>query len=514
MILYDVVSSYHLLNALVRSCKDEGWKVLVCSKWLAEKISDMNALLAFFDKVEVADSNYRFQKHTTPETRAYYESLVGSLNSFDEIYVWAAHYSMGVLLSEINIPFIFCEDAAGLLSRPNVIKRIEANHFPSHEYKEYKDSLGLYDGQSSLIKNKLCNVKAQSNTFLDNANIIDFDIVTELANLPAEKRKSIQRVFDADIEIDIPDKAALLLTENLVLLNQASFENQILAYQLIIDFFFPTYSLVIKPHPDDLIYYKRLFPEAEVVRSRFPVEFAPFVFSGKPSCIATVSSTSIFNLQGHYDHIFELNKDFLDDVEVIYKYYCAIDFAKKLDLPIVCFGANEQLVLELEELLCIKHTNRHTSNCELRDGCVLLVDDVTNLGEDGRKLVRETLELLDDSSCAVLINSKHDFCWYTYECRYFWDSITPIVLKKQSRNSRREDFYASLDDEIMYVYSKNERIVKMLNKDTLNIDLNHTGITLEKKTLNAYEERIKMLEGILAATEQRLLYYIEKEKTK
>ena len=43
-------------------------------------------------------------------------------------------------------------------------------------------------------------------------------------------------------------------------------------------------------------------------------------------------------------------------------------------------------------------------------------------------------------------------------------------------------------------------------------ELPHAGIDISKIPLADDQERIKMLEGILEATEQRLLYYIDRVK--
>lgn len=42
-----------------------------------------------------------------------------------------------------------------------------------------------------------------------------------------------------------------------------------------------------------------------------------------------------------------------------------------------------------------------------------------------------------------------------------------------------------------------------------NKKLDHTGIELSIENLTPEQERIKVLEGILEATEKRLLYYIK-----
>lgn len=52
----------------------------------------------------------------------------------------------------------------------------------------------------------------------------------------------------------------------------------------------------------------------------------------------------------------------------------------------------------------------------------------------------------------------------------------------------------------------------MVKEMNIEKTLSHTGVKVSKVTLSPEQEKIKMLEGILAATERRLLYYIEKEK--
>ena len=45
---------------------------------------------------------------------------------------------------------------------------------------------------------------------------------------------------------------------------------------MFVDYFLPGKNLVIKPHPDDLMYYSQIFPDAQIIREKFPSEFIPF----------------------------------------------------------------------------------------------------------------------------------------------------------------------------------------------------------------------------------------------
>ena len=90
--------------------------------------------------------------------------------------------------------------------------------------------------------------------------------------------------------------------------------------------------------------------------------------------------------------------------------------------------------------------------------------------------------------------------------------MKPIVLSKELFGEKKEDFYADLDDDVIYIYSKNKEVMKLIDEINIEKNLQHTGISINKMNLTPEQERIKILEGILAATERRLLYYIEKEK--
>ena len=85
----------------------------------------------------------------------------------------------------------------------------------------------------------------------------------------------------------------LLLTQQFANLGQLTFSEQILIYQTLFDYFLENRKVLIKPHPDDILYYHRLFPEAEILREVFPAELLPMAFDRLPESICTISSTGI-----------------------------------------------------------------------------------------------------------------------------------------------------------------------------------------------------------------------------
>lgn len=510
MILYHITTTYHLLSAMIYTKKKSEKSTALCSVWIREKFPKIDELKSFFDEVIFADFNYRFF-HTDKETARYFENLIGDPKRYSEIYVWGAQFSFGFFLNYRNIPYIHCEEAAGIDSRPDILRNIEKKEALKSRFWEQCDSYGAYDGSGVNVQKRLYNKSAQTEDFQVDDSFIDFNVVSELYALTGNERNKIINFFNIPTGICIRKDATIILTQHLANLGITTFEGQALLYQIVVDYFFDEASLVFKPHPDDLMYYKQLFPEAEIIHERFPSEFMPFIFDNQPECVATISSTAIFNLRGHYPKVFELDTRYEKDYPFTHRYYAALRIVQKLGLNVVCYNANELLAQRLTETL-----GEHAplvKNELLKDESpmMLLIDDVTLKGEAGRAEVLSLLQNLDDDSCAVLINSKSDYCWYSYEHRDIWKDMAPIVLRKTAFEPKSEDFYASEQDEVLYIYSKNREILKMAKETEITKDLIHTGIKVESMKLDSKDERIKMLEGILAATEKRLLYYIEKE---
>ena len=511
MVLYHITSTYQLLCAILHRRRHCQKTVALCSEWIRQKYPQTEKLEEFFDEVIIADFNYRFF-HSDKATIKYFQALIGKPERYSEIYVWGAHFSFGFFLNYLHIPYIYCEDAAGMISRPYVIRNIDKNDSIKSRFWEACDRYGAYDGTGVNVQKRLYNKSAQTEDYKVDDSFIDFNVVSELYALTENERNKIIDFFNIPTGICIRKDATILLTQHLTNLGITTFKGQALLYQIVVDYFFDEASLVLKPHPDDLMYYNSLFPGAQKIRERFPSEFMPFIFDNQPECVATVSSTAIFNLRSHYPKVFELDTRYEKDYPFTHRYYAGLRIAQNLGLNVICYNSNELLAQRLSETLGEHAPSVKKEKYIDERPAMLLIDDVTLKGEDGRAEVLALLQDLDNDSCAVLINSKSDYCWYNYRHRQIWKDMAPVVLKKTAFEPKSDDFYESEQEEVLYIYSKNKEILKMAKETEITKDLIHTGIKVESMKLDSKDERIKMLEGILAATEKRLLYYIEKEK--
>lgn len=511
MILYHVITTYQLLCAMTINAHNKQRGVLLMPEWIKNKFQNSAHLSKCFKKVIINDANYRFL-HSEKENKEYYESLLGDIKEYDQILVWGAQFSFGVFLEENKYRYIYCEEATGMLSRSYILKHIDCLSVSKKDYYEYTKELGLYDGRGLGVKKIICNFEAQ----LENFNcdgMQDFNLVKELNMLSKEERNDIISFFTDLSKIQLPNKSNIVFTQHLANLRLITYEQQILMYQIFVDYFSKGLNIAIKPHPDDLIPYSRIFPDATIVRERFPSEFLPFLVDNQPKKISTIYSTAIYNLRGYYKDVFELDMQYEKLYSRTHRYAMAIEIAKKLDNKIYLYGCYEVLMEKLAELISCDVHIIHDLEQFPQDG-VVLIDDIDSLEHEVRQKLQNILGSLSKNNTVIFLNSLNDYCWYSVNNKEIWEHIKPIVLKKQQIIGMEdyEYFYESLEDETMYVYSYNEEILNSIGSMKMNKQLDHVGIIVTKEDLSKQEERIKILEGILDATEQRLLYYINRVK--
>jgi hypothetical protein len=131
MILYQIVSTYHLLCAIVHKTKYHKDKqcVLIVPTWITEKFPHYQSLEKYFSKIMVMDMSKKFSSVYPKKIVAMCDDLLKSNNvnikDFKEIHAMACHYHFAAYLAIKNIPFYFWEDASGVLSRPYILEAIE-----------------------------------------------------------------------------------------------------------------------------------------------------------------------------------------------------------------------------------------------------------------------------------------------------------------------------------------------------------------------------------------------------
>ena len=245
-----------------------------------------------------------------------------------------------------------------------------------------------------------------------------------------------------------------------------------------------------------------------MIRGKFPAEILPFLFEKRPKVVATVSSTAIYSLQPCFERTLNFNYEFSHykkQFKYLHRYSTAFDVAEgyapdaTYSLGVNPAISNNFLAftqIKINGITPLAHLDDFPSEAQRS---VIIIDDcaVEMAGQVGC-----FLERISENALAIFINSDQEFHFYSYDHRHIWNHITPICIRKT--RLRDEDIYDSLDDEFIYCFCKGGTIMLDIKERRLP----HTGVTISATTPSSDSMQAKALEGILKATEQRLLYYI------
>lgn len=515
---FHTVSVYQLLNAILfckKNCSDQKNCIFI-RDILLPKIKNMDYIYKLFDKV-VIYGDYWSGKTVQEQEKIiqnYYDGLLkengidlSNLSDDEWLIVGCAHNTFGMYLSIKQIQFTFLEDAAGLLTRAWLLDSI--NKKQSALKYEMICKYGLITGKSPCIKNYICDFAGQDAGFdSSDERYINFCVVQELSNLDESERIEIINLFADYSPISVRDNSMIILTQHFANLRTLLFDEQILIYQIFMDYFTKGYDVIFKPHPDDLMFYPLLFPNVQIIHEKFPAEFLSFMFDHKPKALATISSTSSFSLRTVFDNIIEMGVSFESEFKNVHRYFVALKEAEKIsaDKQVVVFNCDKSLVEMLAKIHFPDITVLDYSPENCYKNAVIIADSKDENNEEVYTKVDENLA----DNTFVFLNSNKSFGFYNVEKPQIWDSVVPIVINKHLISKDFEFCVSDLDSEVIYVITLNEEVKKMVRNTKFKHELPSTGIELEvDASVTPEQERIKVLEGKLEATEKRLLSYIK-----
>lgn len=503
MIVMQAVSTYQLLSLIsYKQLKLQKEKaVLVIPYWLNNKFNDKSF---FFDnniKVYVFDCSPDYknidecEKYICRYFDSFFKNIGVDLNTCTQIHIGGAQYGMGAYLCKKSICFDLWEDASGIAHNPKILYDIEKNI--SVERNEYNYNLGLYDGSNEYINKVFVDVKYEN----DNSKFVEFDVIKALNSINHFDRNGIISLFSKVCEIIIPENSTLLLTEHFANCKRTSFDEQILLYQLILDYMLYNDNVIIKPHPDDLMFYKKIFPTCKVINDKFPSELIPFIFSNKPKRLATVSSSAIRPLRDIFENSIYLGVGFEKHYKFIHKYWFVKRMATFLGYNLSFFGEWKEMKNSLQSYGC--------NNSQKKEGNIILIDDFV-CDEEQKEYI---LSIVNNSysNIYVFLNSL-DKCFFA-EVHSIWDGM--VIKSIEKRVIDKKNTFSDLDEELVFIYTNSSEDKERIKQMSYNKKLKNTNVEIvSKPILSDLEMENMILRGKLEATEKRLLYYINKNKEK
>ncbi len=514
MVLYQALSSYQILECIEHRYffHPNEKSVLLLGTYIVERNPNYKELVSrgFFDEVYLFRySGYsgNAEKICGEIEKEFLATLPYSFGDFDHFYFAGIHTYLQVYFIRKNIPFEMFEDGSGALSRPEILADIHKRSAPARY--EIIRAHHLYDHDTPLITKKYCDMNAQKEDFFD-PKAVHFDILERFFQLDQKTQQNIKEFFYVpDLKSEKED--ILLLTQQFSNLGQLSFENHVLIYQNLFDYYFKDKHVIIKPHPDDILYYDILFPKARIIKEKFPSELLPTAFSAIPNMISTISSTGTHLVRKYFANRLEFNALYERTFLFNHLYLYALLLCRHLKaFDIVIKGANEcqlknlAMFSSLVSNVFLFQTDLSESTCE----SICVVDSVCEKDISAVELIEKVDQ--NELMGIIFLNSQKDYEMYSYKRKDLFHKLIPIVIRKK----KISDFehYDTKSEDVIYFYTRNERLMNMAKDFRETVSLEDTGTELSIAQLTPEQVKIKMLEGILEATEKRLVEYIENEK--
>lgn len=499
MVLFHIISLYQLINVIEYAelyCVKK-YKVLIMPTFIKRKLKHIMELkaLGLFDEVLLFDYtkyNGKAENYITENLQKDFDALLSErISEFEDIYVGGAQYYFSIYLIQKNREFTVFEDGAGLMSRLDLLETTIRNQ--KILCTALLEKYNLFKLDAPLIKRVVCLLRAQVDDYKDD-RAIDFDAVHAFSKIGIERQEMIKSFFGCPKEIKTQSDSVLLLTQNFANLKQLSFHGQILIYQIFYDFFLHDRTVVIKPHPDDIMYYEKILPDAIVIKEKFPSELLPYIFKEKPLTIATISSTGMHLIAPFFHKQIEMKVSYEKTFPYTDKYYTALKALQYLQYKkFIVKGTDTNLfekMVELEEF----------ADMELSDKqCRICIMDIVPEGMD-----------LSDYNIVIFLNTRKEYEFTEYIAL---SEVYPICINKIKK--REEECFYNLHDEQIYVYMGKDKREQMKEFE-FRKDLGASGVELAVDKMSEQEIYINCLEGQVKALEKRLLHYINisKEKNK
>lgn len=515
MILYQALSSYQILECIVHRLTfhaDEEADLLL-GNYILERMPQYREAKerGFFDRVLLFRyGGYRGEEDKiVKEVREEFRSVTGRrAEDYDKIYAAGIHTWLQVQWARDGICFAMFEDGSGALSRPWILSDIHRKSSPDRQ--KAVEKYHLYDHTNPVITEKICDARSQREGFSDE-KAVDFPVMEAFGQLRDTWKQSIREFFRVPVYEGDPD-CVLLLTQQFANLGQLTFPEQILIYQTLFDYFLEDRKVLIKPHPDDILYYRRLFPEAEVLREIFPAELLPVAFKRLPETVCTISSTGINLIRQEFSSCLKFNAAYERNFHFIHIYYMAMAAAAALGFTSIWTAGTDPLPFEN-----LSRWNRElpgnlsvSRNLEELSGEVICFWDGDGDGQD-------PWELPANVRAVLFLNTDGRYGMYRpgQEIKEKFLSMQPLSIRKTRLAAawcRSGEYWDEEGCDTMYFYSKEAHLMSQSRKIRESRKLHYSGTEISFAEMSDDQIRIRMLEGILAATERRLLEYIEMEQ--
>ncbi len=522
MILYYALTTYHIqccvLHKITRKSDENAILLLsdihqnsvaFLSRYRESGIFDDVILL---NEMEVNNSAKKMERnHRSKRSilnsacREIKKILPVNVQKMDEIFLCPDHFPFGWYIIKNKIKYHCFEEGCGVLSDNKfMLSNMKRN---KAQYK-LMDLLGYFGNNESTVEilaDTQCQVEGYTNEKMS-----DFSVKRILKSLNPNQLSKVLSFFGVNEKIEKQaDDLSLILTQHMANLGIMTLDDQHLIYRMFADYFLANTHIIVKPHPDDIAgRYGEIFGEnATVLPFAMPSELLPYTLNVGVKTAIAAYSTAVKNLGDFCDRMICFDNRIMDDFRHIHRYFAALALVKELNdsnNDTVITNANEMI---FEELCKTENLNlKFINNIEVPD-----IDSISIISDElpQNRTVENICNLLiscQSGRFAVFLNEQKKHTYFDGIHTEVFRYMRPVFLTVTDKN-------LNIKEDVIYLYSTDENILNKAENIELKKELKYTGVTLDIHSISRSEsEKVKMLEGVLDATEARLKEYIANKK--
>lgn len=504
---------FHLLSCIVHrlSYHREEESILIIPDFMSDKIEleRFNELKENQIFKEVIVFPYRKLGGSEKEIRnnalVNYNQYFGTINRKDlKFYLYGAHFYFSLALIENGIKYDVFEEASGAYTHQQILKDAveKSNKLMAFICTKY-NTFG-YDNE--CIENVWIDYSAQEGTFATE-KVIDFCVTKRLKDIEKEEINKLLNFFRVP-KIDIADNAVVLLTQHFMNLSIMSYEQQAIIYKTFIDSFFPNRKICIKSHPDDFMDYANKILHCEIIQGKFPIELLPYIGEKEADTVATIYSTAIYTIKDYFKKSLVLDMTYRESYKSVYQYYVVgslINLLQQLSnkwnyefIGTDVKHLEAMIEANFKKVLCRKNTSKEEGN-------IYVIDDFGDREDDNSNFYDRFIKM-DFNDVFIFINSQKKYRFGNK--KEYLQFMIPIEIEINQRDYNKW----KQRKEVIYVFTKNTLWRQVIEEMAINKEFENLEKVVDVKQMSKEEIRIHALEGILHATEQRLLECLEEKE--
>lgn len=535
MILYHASTVYHTLCCIVHKLSNH--REEAATLFIVEYMVPITELHAYVKKLKrlnwfvdiriVPEKNFRFQRGyelTEESSKEEIEQVIHNIctslekwykpgfKHFDNYYIAADNWSIGIYLLYHKIPYNYFEDACGIMGDLDRFLRIIRN-FNETNYIISNYLGGV--GRSNMVKHLYCSLDCQDKDFHDE-RVIDFTIYDSVMLMKPRDVNDLLELYGCDTyPIKEDQKNVLFLSQRLPTLTIQKIEVQERMTVLIMDYFCSGYNIIVKPHPKDVwINYEKLIPGCSVVDRSVPSELLPFILqrenisdttkcdTTKFSLCITPNSTSIHGLSYIAESTMYFGNDFEVNYERLHIYYIVSKFVQEI------YHGEDILTDDITKGY-IEHFYRQ-KNVDVSFDKKNIVDeqDIANeiiyIQSDSSQITKQ--HNIEGMKTKIFLNEEHSYS-FLLEDTLNLDYFRMIEYEVISNFDEKIEFSGTI-----WLYLSNEGVRNKMENWKGSNELEHTGSTLIYNLKQCNELRIA--KGKIKAMEYAMKHSSDNTKDK